>query len=78
MKKVKIVGIQGFKDKDYLLLHVVKDADSSIPNLVGCTVDNIFANKSLIPDGLKVNDYVTFSWDNVRGKAYLQGIQICK
>lgn len=78
----EILGIQIIKKegKVWHILHTataepVKDRDG----FVGRQCENIFVgDPSLLPDDLKVGSKVRIYYDNVGGKAYLCGIELCK
>lgn len=78
---LKIVfGIQVIKkgDKEFYILHTVTADDVVRDGFLGKQCENIFVNAEQMPADLKVGSKIRVYYDNVGGKAYLSGIEICK
>lgn len=78
----EILGIQVIKkdNKTWHILHVATaEPVTDRENFVGRICENVFVgDPSLLPDGIKVGSKVRLYYDNVGGKAYLCGIELCK
>lgn len=78
---MKVVeGIQEIKKdgKTFYILHTVTAENVNKNGFVGKQCENIFVFAEQMPADLKVGSKVRIYYDNVGGKAYLSGIEICK
>lgn len=77
----EVLGVQIIRkdDKVYTILHTATVDPVTKDGFAGRMCENIFVNNpDLIPSELKVGSKIRIYYDNVGGKAYLQGIEICK
>lgn len=78
----EILGIQVIEkeDKVWHILHTATaEPVTGRDKFVGRQCENIFVgDPSLLPDGIKVGSKIRVYYDNVGGKAYLCGIELCK
>lgn len=74
MKKGKIVGIQKVKDRDFIVVHILEDADSKNLNLVGQQVHTSILFPDYVPDGLKVGCAVNFFCFYANGRENIRGL----
>lgn len=78
---LKIVeGIQEIKKdgKTFYILHTVTVDNIVRDGFVGKQCENIFVSNAHFLTDVKVGSKIRVYYDNVGGKAYLCGIEICK
>lgn len=80
MLKKKIEGIQKIvKDgREFYILHTVTVDNVEKDGFAGKLCENIFVKAEQMPIDIKVGSVVRVYYDNVGGKAYLSGIEVCK
>lgn len=77
----EVLGVQVIQkeDKIYTVLHTVTVEPVNRDGFVGKMTENIFVfDRSFLPPELKVGSKIRVYYDNVGGRAFLQGIELCK
>ena len=76
-----VLGIQEINknEKQYFVLHTsTADDVKDRKGFIGKQVETIFVNAEQMPVDLKIGSKIRVYYDNVGGKAYLSGIEVCK
>lgn len=76
-----VLGIQEIKKdgKQFFILHTsTADDVKDRTGFVGKQTENIFVFAEQMPVDLKIGSKIRVYYDNVGGKAYLSGIEVCK